>query len=475
MEYIENRTFEELQVGDSAEITRTLRHDDIELFAVMSGDVNPAHVDPEYAASDMFHRVIAHGMWGGALISAVLGTELPGPGTIYLDQSLQFRRPVGLGDTVTVRVTVAEKYPDTRRLKLACECLNQEGKQVIVGEALVIAPSEKVRRPRVTLPEVHLHERGARHRELVKLAAPYEPIRVAVVQPVNAASLHDALDAKEEGLIEPVLVGPEAKIRRAAEEIDRSLDGVTLEAVPHSHAAAARAVELARTGKVDALMKGAIAMDELMDAVLAPEALATERRASHVHVLDVPTYPKPLLITDAALLAYPTLADKRDIVRNAVDLAKSLGIEAPKVAILSASEVVDPRIRSTMEAAALCKMAERGQIAGAVVDGPLAFDSAISRKAAAANGVAGLVAGDADVLVVPDLEAGTLLVKELVHLAGADSAGIILGARVPAIIPGRSDGALPSLASAALAKLYLHRGDRGTALASGDPSREDAA
>ena len=468
MDYIENRTFDELSVGDSAELRRTLEPDDIELFAVMSGDVNPAHVDAEYAQSDMFHKVIAHGMWGGALISAVLGTELPGPGTIYLDQTLKFRRPVGIGDTITVRVTVAEKMAETKRLRLDCLCLNQADEKVIVGEALVIAPTEKVRRPRVKLPEVRLHERGARYRELVRAAAPGAPIRVAVVHPVDVETIRDVVEAREAGLIAPVLVGPEARIRAAAEKAGKALEGIPVVAVPHSHAAAAEAVARARGGEVDALMKGAICLDELMEAVLGTDgagtaatggSLATERTATHVHLLDVPTYGKLLLITDAALVAYPTLPEKRDIVRNAVTVAAALGVETPRVAILSASEQIDPRIRSTIEAASLCKMAERGQIEGALVDGPLLFSSAVSRKGAATSGSRSPVAGDADVLVVPDLEAGTLLVNELVHLAGADAAGIVLGPRVPIIVPGRTDGPLPGLASCAMAKRVVRSGE----------------
>ena len=226
MQYIENKTFEELEVGQTAELVRTLKHQDIELFAVMSGDVNPAHVDEEFARSDLFHKVIAHGMWGGALISAVLGTELPGPGTIYLNQSLSFRRPVGLGDTVTVRVTVREKKPEKKRVILDCECINQDGEMVIKGDAEVIAPTEKVRRPRVALPEVHLHERGAHYHDLIGATRDLPPIRTAVVHPCDALSLSGALEAANEELIVPVLVGPRAKIEAAAKEAGRSLEGL---------------------------------------------------------------------------------------------------------------------------------------------------------------------------------------------------------------------------------------------------------
>lgn len=457
MQFIENRTFDEIQIGDTAEITRTLRKQDIELFAVMSGDVNPAHVDADFAKSDQFHKVIAHGMWGGALISAVIGTELPGPGTIYLNQSLSFRRPVGLGDTVTVRVSVREKTAENKRLVLDCTCLNQAGETVIKGEALVIAPAEKVRRPRALLPEVHLHERGARYRHLIAAAQKCPLIRTAIVHPCDDASLAGALDSASDGLTVPILVGPEAKIRKAADAANRSLQGLEIIDVPHSHAAAERAVSLAREGRVDALMKGALHTDELMSAVVKQDTgLRTERRMSHVFVLDVPHYPKPLFITDAAINIYPDLETKRDIVQNAIDLAHALGIETPKVAILSAVETVYPKITSTVEAAALCKMADRGQITGGLLDGPLAFDNAVSKEAAKTKGIVSTVAGEADILVAPDLESGNMIAKQLIYLAGADAAGIVLGARVPIMLTSRADGALAREASCALAQLVVN-------------------
>ncbi len=457
MQYIENKTFDEIKVGDSAELTRTLGRQDIELFAVMSGDVNPAHVDEEYAKSDIFHEVIAHGMWGGALISAVLGTELPGPGTIYLNQSLSFRRPVGLGDTVTVRVSVKEKKPQKKRLIFDCLCLNQDGETVIKGEADVIAPTEKVRRPRAVLPEVHLHERGARYKELINATRELEPIRTVVVHPCDPVSLKGALEAKGQGLIHPVLVGPQEKIKAAAAQSNSKLDSIEIVDVPHSHAAAARAVELVREGNAEALMKGTLHTDELMSAVLKRDiGLRTERRMSHVFALDVPHYSKPLFITDAAINIYPDLLAKRDIVQNAIDLAQSLGIQMPKVAILSAVETINPKIAGTVEAAALCKMADRGQITGGIVDGPLAFDNAISPEAARIKGITSPVAGHADILIAPDLETGSMLAKQLLYLAGAEAAGIVLGARVPIMLTSRADGTLSRLASAAVAQLFVH-------------------
>lgn len=457
MEYIENRTFDEISVGDKAELTRELNTKDIELFAVMSGDVNPAHVDLEYAKSDVFHKVIAHGMWGGALISAVLGTQLPGPGTVYLTQSLDFILPVGLGDKVLVRVTVKEKIANKKQLILNCECFNQDGELVIKGEATVIAPTEKVRRPRVILPDVHLHEHAAHYQQLIEKTKNIDPIRVAVVHPCDEVSLLGALEAKDKGVIEPILIGPKAKIIATAEEALCSLEGIKIIDVPHSHAAAAAAVEQVRLNNVDAIMKGKLHTDELMSAIIdAKNGLRTERRMSHVFALDVPTYHKPLFITDAAINIAPDLSIKRDIVQNAIELLHTLGNPAPKVAILSAVETVNSKMLSTIDAAALCKMAERMQITGGVLDGPLAFDNAISKASAATKGLVSEVAGDADILLAPDLEAANMLAKQLIYLAGAESAGIVLGATVPIILTSRSDGILSRLTSCVLAQLYVH-------------------
>jgi phosphate acetyltransferase/phosphate butyryltransferase len=456
METIENRTFDDLRIGDSASLARTLTHKDIELFAVMSGDVNPAHLDEEYAKSDMFHKVIAHGMWTGALISTVLGTQLPGPGTIYLGQSLRFLRPVGLGDLVTVKLTVTELHPENRHVTLDCLVTNQDGKPVVTGTAEIIAPGEKVSRPRMALPEVRLREPGGRYRALLAAARAAPPVRTAVVHPVDTVSLLGAVEAAHAGLIEPVLVGPEAKIRKAAQDAGVDLAGFELVPTAHSQAAAEAAVALARAGKVGALMKGALHTDELMHPVVAKDSgLRTGRRISHVFAMDVPSYPRPLFITDAAINVYPTLEDKRDIVQNAIDLAHALGIAAPRVAILSALETVYPKLASTIEAAALCKMAERGQIVGGIVDGPMAFDLAVSEAAARTKGFVSPVAGQADILVVPDLEAGNMLAKQLEYLADAQVAGIVLGARVPIMLTSRADGPLARLASCALAALLV--------------------
>ncbi|RED36226.1 phosphate acetyltransferase/phosphate butyryltransferase [Rhodopseudomonas thermotolerans] len=454
MEQIQNRTFDEIEVGDSASLVRTLTYRDIELFAVMSGDVNPMHVDAAFAKSDHFHQVVAHGMWGGSLISTLLGTQLPGPGTIYLDQSLRFVKPVLLGDTVTVTVKVNEKNAAKKRLLLDCRATNQRGEEVITGLAEVIAPVEKISRPRVLLPEIDLNRTAQRYERLIEMTRGLEPIRTAVVHPVDTASLLGAVEAAREGLIVPVLVGPEAKIRAAAAQADIDLSSHRIVAVEHSEAAAAAAVAMARSGEVEALMKGALHTDELMHAVVdGARGLRTARRISHVYAIDAPDYPRALLVTDAAINIYPTLADKRDIIQNAIDLAHALGIAEPRVAILSAVETVTESIRSTLDAAALCKMAERGQIKGGILDGPLAFDNAVSEEAAKTKGIVSLVAGRADIFVVPDLEAGNMLAKQLEYLAHARVAGIVLGARVPIILTSRADKTLARLGSCAIALL----------------------
>src|SRR5215467_11397900 len=450
MDTIENRTFDEIKIGDTASLVRTLSKKDIDLFAVMSGDVNPAHVDEEYARSDLFHKIIAHGMWGASLISTLLGTKLPGPGTIYLAQSLSFHHPVMVGDTITVRT----KEADGHQVTFDCECHNQRGEEVISGNVKVIAPTNKVRRPRAILPEVHLHNHGVWYRHLLDLAEGLPPIRTAVVHPVESNALLGAIEAARAGLIIPVLVGPEDKIHAVAAAQNIDLSAYTVVPTEHSHAAAAQAVALARAGEVDALMKGSLHTDELMQAAVAAGiGLSTARRMSHVFVLEVPTYPRPLFITDAALNIYPDLEDKRDIVQNAIDLAHVLGIAIPKVAILSAVETVSPKIPSTLEAAALCKMADRGQITGGILDGPLAFDNAVSPEAARTKGIVSPVAGQADILVVPDLEAGNMLAKQLEYLADAQAAGIVLGVRVPLALTSRADSPRAHLASCAVALL----------------------
>lgn len=299
------------------------------------------------------------------------------------------------------------------------------------------------------------HE-NLRHGNLVSRCAGLKPAVTAIVHPSDQASLRAAVEAARAGLILPVLVGPEQKIRKAAQDAGLDIAGFRLVSTPHSHAAAAEAVAMARRGDVEALMKGSLHTDELMHAVIAPDTgLGTGRRVSHVYLFDFPAYPRPLMITDAAINIAPDLDDKLHICQNAIDLAHLLGIERPKVAVLAAVETVSSRMRSTIDAACLSKMAERGQITGALVDGPLAFDNAIDPEAARTKGIVSPVAGQADILLAPDLEAANMLAKELTFFNHADGAGIVLGARCPIMLTSRADPLHTRLASAALALLLV--------------------
>ena len=456
-EVLRNRTFDEITIGESASIERTLTAADIQLFAAMSGDTNPTHLDSEFAASSGHNGVIAHGMWGAALFSAVLGTRLPGPGTVYTGQTLKFHAPVHVGDTLTITVTVKGRDASSKRVILECTGVNQQGTPVITGAATVIAPTERIERPRGTLPQVRVSlQHGDELVRILEYVKPLGRLRVAVVHPCDDVSLSAALDARTAGIIDPVLIGPRERLEELAKKSGASLAKIEIVDAPHSHAAAACAVEMAQKGEVEALMKGSLHTDELMGAVVK-STLRTGRRMSHCFLMQTPAYPRPFVITDAALNIAPDLAAKADIIRNAIDLVHAFGLHRPNVAILAAVENVNPGMPATLDAAALCKMADRGQITGAVLDGPLAFDNAISAAAARTKGIVSPVAGLADILVVPDLEAGNMLAKQLEYLGGAASAGIVLGARVPIILTSRADPREARIASCAVALVAARR------------------
>jgi len=313
--------------------------------------------------------------------------------------------------------------------------------------------SDQERKPCADLLESSHH-----HSRLIQQTQTLPPIRTGVVHPVDIESLLGAIEAADAGLIDPVLVGPATKIRAAAEQIKTDISAYELVPTEHSHAAAAKAVELARDSKVEALMKGSLHTDEFMGAVVHEEKLRTARRMSHVFVIDAPCYPRPLYVTDAAINIYPTVEEKADIIQNAIELTHVLGLDRPRVAILSAVETVSPKIQSTIDAAVLCKMADRGQITGGILDGPLAFDNAVSEEAAKIKGIVSSVAGRADIFVAPDLEAGNMLAKQLEYLAGAQLAGIVLGSRVPIVLTSRADKSQARLASCAVAKLLVRKG-----------------
>jgi phosphate acetyltransferase len=307
---------------------------------------------------------------------------------------------------------------------------------------------------KAVVSQLRQHEKYER---LVAATKGLPPLATAVAHPCDESSLRGVLEASQAGLIAPILVGSQQKIRSLALSLRLTIEGIDIIDVPHSQAAAEKAVELVRTGKAELLMKGSLHSDELLGAVTKRETgLRTARRISHVFVMDVPNHPETLFITDAAVNIAPDLQAKRDIIQNAIDLYVGLGLGTPRVAILSAVETVNPSIPSTIDAAALCKMADRGQITGGELDGPLAFDNAISPEAARIKGIKSPVAGRAQILVVPDLEAGNMLAKNLTFLSRADAAGIVLGARVPIILTSRADNLRTRMASCAVAMLLAH-------------------
>ncbi len=456
MEYLENRTFDEINQGDSASLIRTLTEKDVQIFAIMSGDINPAHVDIEYAQSEMFKKIIAHGMWGGALISTVLGTQLPGPGTIYVSQSLRFKRPVAIGDILTVTVTAIEKKPEKSRVIFSCECVNQMQELVLEGQAEVIAPMKKIRRQKAVMPEITLRRPYSLFAPYLESAKKLGALKAAVIYPVRDTIIKAVHDAQVAGLINPVLIGPKDKILSAAETAGVDISQYTLVDIEHSHAAIARAILMAREDEAGIVIRGGVTREDLLHAIQRHDkGLMTDKPMSFAAVLDVPTYHKALILTDTQVNIEPSLDVKRGITQNAIDFANALGIAEPKVAIIAGSDNVNYALRSTVDASALCKMAERGQIQGGILDGPLTFDNVISIEVAHAKGITSPVIGNADIMVVPNLETGSILVKQLEYLAESRNTGIVLGSRVPVLMSHINDIKL-STVSCALAILYSH-------------------
>jgi phosphate butyryltransferase len=394
-------------------------------------------------------------MWVATLLSAVLGNRLPGPGTLYKSQAVEFLGRAHVGDTLTATVTAREKRPPNI-VVFDGAITNQHGETVATGVCEVLAPTTRATLEDAALPELVFHQH-AKFDRLIGACAGLPPLPTAVAHPCDAPSLQGVAEAAKAGLIVPLLVGPEAKIRAAAAAAGVDIASFELVDAPHSHAAAARAVALVHEDRARAVMKGALHSDEILAEIVKRDGgLRTKRRLSHVFVLDAPGLPHLLLVTDAAINILPDLMTKADIVQNAIDLARAIGIPKPKVAIMSAVETVNPAIPSSLDAAILSKMADRGQITGGLVDGPLAMDNAIDIDAARTKGIASVVAGMAEVLVVPNLEAGNMLAKNLTFVAHADSAGLVVGAAVPVMLTSRADDARARLASAALAVLFNH-------------------
>jgi phosphate acetyltransferase len=450
MTSLSNVTFDELKVGQSLSVSRTLSMMDIEALAFTSGDVD-AYNFGEADGGDVVTSTAA--VASEAFFGYLLNRRLPGPGTSIVSEEFKFRGRLTVGDVVTATVTVKEKRSEGNLVVFDCRCVRQDNEVVTTGTATVVAPTRRIVYTDLATPEV-VFRRTDVFARLIKSCEGLPPVTCAVVHPCDHETLAGPIEAARRNLIVPVLVGPEAKIRAAADAARIDVGDIRIVSTEHSHAAAEKAVAMARAGEVESLMKGSLHTDELMAAVVpSATGLRTKRRISHVFVLDVPTYPRMMLMSDAAINIAPDLKAKADIVQNAIDLAKILGVAEPRVAVLSAVETVNPDIPSTLDAAALCKMADRGQITGGIVDGPLAFDNAVSEQAAKTKKIASPVAGKADILIAPDLESANMLAKQLQYLAGADAAGIVLGARVPIVLTSRADTVRTRLASAAVMAL----------------------
>jgi phosphotransacetylase/acyl dehydratase len=458
---LENKTFDEIDVGESASLTRALRYEELETWAAVTGNVNLVDAVESAAREGITKEGGAFGMWGTSLFSTIIGTQLPGAGTQLRSAHVNYRRPIAIDSEVTATVTVTGKIHDDGLLALDCRCVDAQDRELITATAEVIAPTKKIKEPIRRLPMVHL-QREDRFGRLLDKAAGLEAVPTAVVHPCSSDALIGPIQAAVRDLIEPVLVGPAAKIRAIAEAEDVDISPYPMIDVAHSHQAAERAVAMVRAGEADILMKGSLHTDELLHAVLQRDTgIRTERRLSHCFLLAVPTYARPFILTDAAINIAPDLTTKRDICQNAIDIAHAMGIKQPKLAILAAVESVNPAMPATIDAAALCKMADRGQIKGAILDGPLAFDNAADEEAARTKGIVSPVAGKADILLVPDLEAGNMLAKQLIFMAHAEAAGIVAGAQVPIVLTSRADSVRTRLASCAVAALLARAAREG--------------
>ena len=451
MGQLTNIPYDRLEVGMEARIQRQCNTDDLYVFAHASGNFNPLTLPQEDKAD-----AVAPSMWVGALISAVLGNKLPGPGTLYVSQTFHFLGRAHEGDELTACVRLIEKCAN-QRVRFATWVEQANGERIAEGEAEVIAPLEPQTLTVNDIPGLMV-QKHQHFERLLKKTKSIEPMPTAVVAPEEANALAGALLAANHDLIRPILIGCASKIRRVAEELGADIERYELIDIPDHSLAAAKAVEWVRTGSAKAIMKGHLHTDQLLRAVLKKDGgLRTDRRLSHVYVMDIPGLDHLLMVTDPAINVAPDLEAKVDIIQNAIELAHALGVDKPKVGVLSAVETVNPKIPSTLDAAILSKMAERGQIKGGIVDGPLAMDNAIDINAAKTKGIESLVAGQADILVVPNLESGNMVIKELTFFAHAEAGGLVMGARCPIILTSRSDDDKNRLASCAIAVLYAQR------------------
>lgn len=448
-----NQTFNELQKGAVAELRRLISADDLYVFAAASGNHNPMHLTDSDLDGDGRNERVAQGMFVASLISAVLGTQLPGAGTLYRRQVLDFHERAHAGEELICRVEVLDKLPGGLvRLATSVRRMS-DGALIVAGEAEVLAPQTKFECDEVEIPGL-IVQRHRHFEALLERAKPLPALPTAVVCPDDANSLGGALLAARQSIITPILIGRASAIAATAAAMGADLTGIELIDVDSDLAAAAMACALVHEGRAAAVMKGHLHTDDLLKPMLEKgTGLRVGRRLTHVFVMDVPGQPEPVMVTDAAINIAPDLATKVDICQNAIDLALSLGME-PRVGVLSAVETVNPAIQSSIDAALLSKMADRGQIRNGLVEGPLAMDNAVDLGAARTKGLKGRVAGRANILVVPGLDAGNMLAKQLAYISHAEGAGLVLGAKVPVILNSRSDSPMSRLASRAVAAIH---------------------
>ena len=468
-----NVTWDELIVGQTARIERTVSASDFYVFAQASGNTNPLNMPGTDINGDGHSDAVAPSLWLGSLVSAVLGCILPGSGTLYRGQSFRFCERVHIGDRLIVEVRCIEKRQCPSAV-FETRVFKDDGALVLDGAADVDVPLTTIITPKHKLPLLLLddHDQFA---VLLKRCEALPPTPTIVVCPDDDNALGGALLSARENLIAPIFIGDAAAIRKAAEHLEADISHIRLIDCPDHTEASARAVAMVHTGEARAIMKGNVHSDEILSQIVKRDGgLRTSRRLSHVFVLDVPGRDSLLFISDAAINIAPDLTTKVDIVQNAIDLARACGIKVPKVGVLAAVETVNVNMPSTLEAAALSKMAERGQIKGGIVDGPLAMDNAIDLKAAQIKGIHSEVAGHADVLIAPNLEAGNMLAKELTFIARAEAAGLVVGARIPVMLTSRADNDRARLVSCALAQLYEYWRVHGEALGDAEPALKAA-
>jgi phosphotransacetylase/acyl dehydratase len=453
----ENRPLADIRVGDRAELSRLLTTDDLYVFANVSGNHNPMHLTQEDADHDGRPDAVAPGMFLASLVSAVLGMKLPGPGALYRSQALTFHDRAHAGDELVTTVTVRAVDQDGTVTLATDVRRTSDGALIVEGEARVAAPAERRVWDDIDVPGL-IVQRHRHFETLLERARPLPPLVTAVVAPEEDHALGGAVKAAEEGIITPILIGDPDRIAAAAARIGADVARFEIIAETRHEAAARIACDLVNGGRAGSVMKGHLHTDDLLRPMLDRAAgLRAGRRFTHVFVMDVPGQDQPILVTDAAINIAPDLATKVDIVQNAIDLALSIGVDVPRVGVLSAVETVNPAIASSVDAALLSKMADRGQIRGGLVDGPLAMDNAVDIGAARTKGITSEVAGRANILVVPGLDAGNMLAKQLAYISHAEGAGLVLGARVPVILNSRSDSAMARLASCAVAALHHAR------------------